>query len=443
MTRQYVGARYVTKIYENSLDPSSAEWEANVNYEPLIMVTFNNGSYLSKKEVPASIGNPASNPLYWVQTGFYNGQITSLQSQIDAINLIIGNINDLDTVATDLVNAINEVNAKTEYVNPKLNYKNYVMLGDSWGVGIYSESGYGWTHYLKELLDYDNCYDYSENSIGFKAIGADGHTFQSLLAAHSSDIADHNNIDCIIVAGGVNDGSATENELNTSIKNFVEYAESEYPNATIYIISCNANIPYSPTAYVYPRSYARAFQYGKHVISIDATGCVCGFLYSVSDSMHLTDDGYKSCAYSIYSILRSESNVYAGSQRYYATYSDSSGKINLAVYELWENGMPTIYCSVQTFYSLESAGYTVGLGNSITLTRGASDKPFNVPAGMPFTGHGRIAIESGGGNYEVGMSITFNSDDTATFKFDADASISGTIAAMVVTAIQGSAPKRC
>lgn len=90
MVRQYIGARYVTKIYENSNDPSSAEWEASVNYEPITMVTYNNGSYLSKKEVPASIGNPAANPAYWVQTGFYNGQIAYLQAQIDNIELLTG-----------------------------------------------------------------------------------------------------------------------------------------------------------------------------------------------------------------------------------------------------------------------------------------------------------------------------------------------------------------
>lgn len=82
---RYIGARYVIKVYENSLDPSSAEWESNVNYEPLILVTYNNGSYLSKKDVPANIGDPASNPTYWAQTGFYNGQIAFLQSQIDEI----------------------------------------------------------------------------------------------------------------------------------------------------------------------------------------------------------------------------------------------------------------------------------------------------------------------------------------------------------------------
>lgn len=84
--RQYIGARYVTKIYENTLDPSSAEWQAGVTYEPLTLVTYLNGSYLSKKAVPGAVGDPAANPTYWVQTGFYNGQIAGLQDQIDEIN---------------------------------------------------------------------------------------------------------------------------------------------------------------------------------------------------------------------------------------------------------------------------------------------------------------------------------------------------------------------
>ena len=92
MIRQYIGARYVTKIYENSLDPSSAEWEVGRSYEPLTLVTYLNSSYLSKKEVPASIGDPAANPAYWVITGAYNGQIATLQAQIDAINATLANL---------------------------------------------------------------------------------------------------------------------------------------------------------------------------------------------------------------------------------------------------------------------------------------------------------------------------------------------------------------
>lgn len=116
-TRQYIGARYVTKIYENSVDPSSAEWEASVNYEPLTMVTYNNGSYLSKKAVPASVGDPASNPAYWAQTGFYNGQISHLQSQIDTINAT------LTTVNGDITRL---------FGSKRSGMKNVMIIGDSW-----------------------------------------------------------------------------------------------------------------------------------------------------------------------------------------------------------------------------------------------------------------------------------------------------------------------
>lgn len=84
-TRQYIGARYVIKVYENSQNANSAEWEANTYYEPLTMVTYNNSSYLSKKDVPVTVGNPAQNPSYWVITGAYNGQIATLQSQVQQL----------------------------------------------------------------------------------------------------------------------------------------------------------------------------------------------------------------------------------------------------------------------------------------------------------------------------------------------------------------------
>lgn len=88
---KYVGARYVTKIYENSQNPSSAEWEENVEFEPLTLVTYNNSSYLSRKPVPSNIGNPQENGSYWAMTGFYNGQITALQEQVALLNAAIQN----------------------------------------------------------------------------------------------------------------------------------------------------------------------------------------------------------------------------------------------------------------------------------------------------------------------------------------------------------------
>ena len=96
---QYIGARYVPKFYENSL--GTAEWAAGVIYEPLTVVTYNSNSYTSKKTVPASVGDPSSNPDYWVATGVYNSQVADLSNAVDALDARVGaaegDISDLET----------------------------------------------------------------------------------------------------------------------------------------------------------------------------------------------------------------------------------------------------------------------------------------------------------------------------------------------------------
>lgn len=67
--RQYVGARYVPKF----ADPVA--WQSGTSYEALTIVTYNNSSYTSKIPVPATVGNPADNDIYWALTGNYNAQV--------------------------------------------------------------------------------------------------------------------------------------------------------------------------------------------------------------------------------------------------------------------------------------------------------------------------------------------------------------------------------
>lgn len=171
MVRQYIGARYVTKIYENSNDPSSAEWESSVNYEPLTMVTYNNGSYLSKKEVPASIGNPAANPAYWVQTGFYNGQIASLQAQIDELkNTIVtpemfGAVGD--GVTDDLIPLQNAFNTHLPVMG--VAGKRYYSSGDIYAYNdIYNID---LIFALKKMLHYERVNDVIVSNSNFEMLG--------------------------------------------------------------------------------------------------------------------------------------------------------------------------------------------------------------------------------------------------------------------------------
>lgn len=89
---QYIGARYVPKFYENSL--GTADWVAGVIYEPLTIVTWNGNSYTSKKTVPASVGDPSSNPDYWVATGVFNAQLADLSDRMDAVEGDVTTLNE-------------------------------------------------------------------------------------------------------------------------------------------------------------------------------------------------------------------------------------------------------------------------------------------------------------------------------------------------------------
>lgn len=109
--RQYIGARYVPTYYENSQDPTSSEWEPNVRYDPLTIVSLPNmHSYQSKKMVPATVGSPAQNPEYWYDQGYAQAYYQALQDQIndmkdgDVEGSLQNQINDNSTDITTLTN---------------------------------------------------------------------------------------------------------------------------------------------------------------------------------------------------------------------------------------------------------------------------------------------------------------------------------------------------
>ena len=106
---QYIGARYVPKYYENSVDPSSSEWEPGKVYEALIVVTYNDDSYISKIPVPSNIGDPASYPAYWAKSSFNAAAVAALQQEISDILNDIGNKTEL-TENESINNALLETN---------------------------------------------------------------------------------------------------------------------------------------------------------------------------------------------------------------------------------------------------------------------------------------------------------------------------------------------
>ena len=308
-TRQYIGARYVTKIYENSQDASSAEWEANVTYEPLTMVTYQNSSYLSKKEVPGNIGNPAANPAYWVVTGAYNGQIAHLQNQIDIINNIIGDISDLDTnVTSNIVSALNSI------LN---NNRRYILISDSYGnQPTPNESWQSKVVNAMQLTLNDNVFVIWSGGAHFMLNTdgtSDGNTFKDILEAEENNITNPNTITDIVVVGGYNDCFITTlAQLNNGIAAFINYAKSTYPNAKIHIGmgGTGRSAQFQTAQYAILKCYQNCVDYKNCVYMSEIEYALTGTLSLQSDGVHPTAYGSNNLGRNVINHLMGESVIY-------------------------------------------------------------------------------------------------------------------------------------
>lgn len=217
--RQYVGARYTPKFYQNSQNPLSSEWEGNKAYEALTIVTYNNSSYTSKIPVPAGIGNPAQNPTYWVVTGNYNAQIeqyrqvtegvqTNLTAEITnresadkqlgeqietASNKLTNQLNDTSTELT------NKINAETS-AREKADKTTLFIFGDSWCTVNYDVPGTPLqdlpvaTTVMQQF--YDNVFNYG---VGGTSVSQ----FNTQVTKAKSEHPDIDKCD-VLICGGVN-----------------------------------------------------------------------------------------------------------------------------------------------------------------------------------------------------------------------------------------------
>lgn len=211
--REYIGARYVLKIYENSQNPLSADWESGVNYEPLVMVNYNNSSYISKKQVPATIGNPVDNPSYWALSGLYNGQIAQIQNDVNSLK--------------------DDVDELQDFVG-----RRYIFVGDSYGAGQGPDGDT--TSYISVCagkLGLTLGVDYFTASIGGASWkGLNGRpSFRSVLETIENAVTNPDTITDIVVCGGVNDAVGTIGDGLGGMTDFDTYARTKYPNARVHV----------------------------------------------------------------------------------------------------------------------------------------------------------------------------------------------------------------
>lgn len=151
---QYIGARYVPKF----ADP--VEWQTNVAYEPLTIVTRYGNSYTSKKSVPAGV-DPANAPEYWAATGNYNAQVEEYREQTQAVKQEVRTelegLNQkiaaqdvaIETQAKEIETQAKEIeetkNALKEVKNRKI-----LLISDSYGIPS-ATGGKSWQDFAEDF----------------------------------------------------------------------------------------------------------------------------------------------------------------------------------------------------------------------------------------------------------------------------------------------------
>lgn len=116
-----------------------------------------------------------------------------------------------------------------------LSEKRYIFIGDSYGAQADS-----WIDYVINNLGLtlgSNAFKVAQASTGF--IGdpnlSGDYTWKTLLTNASGTITNHDTITDIIICGGANDRTYSDSQLLTAMTAFVDYVNTEYPNAKIHL----------------------------------------------------------------------------------------------------------------------------------------------------------------------------------------------------------------
>lgn len=97
---QYIGMRYVPII--------DGEWSQSKAYEPLVVVTYNGNSYISKTYAPA--GTLPTNETYWILAANYNAQVEQYRQEVRQYQ---ETVTDVSETVTSLKG---EVSNNTDYI---------------------------------------------------------------------------------------------------------------------------------------------------------------------------------------------------------------------------------------------------------------------------------------------------------------------------------------
>lgn len=226
----YVGARYVPKI--------TGEWDNTKNYEPLSIVINQGNSYTSAQYVPVGIPLQTNGP-YWFLTGNFNGQIASIEQEIETLNNIVDSL-------TDDINNI---------MKP---YSNYIFIGDSYAVPMEGARNVIWPNIAANHLGLNpSTYKtIGKNGMGF--LRSENNVVSQWNSFYSSNKEFCDNAGNIILALGANDFTYNITGNINIIEQQLSKIKSDCPHATIHLFMVGNIFSKTPIAYEVQKIYALA-----------------------------------------------------------------------------------------------------------------------------------------------------------------------------------------
>lgn len=286
---QYIGAAYVAHGWTT--------WDAQTSYDNMYVVEYQNGNYISKKNVPPGVspaGNQGDNE-YWAWFGVKSAQMEEYRQEVEEVK---NNIETVNTEITQINQEINDINKELVNISNVKN-RNVILLGDSWGAGfgagVYTT---GWCEYFKNMSMAKTTQYFAVNSYGF--IG-NNLKFIDLLKNNISKITTPlEQITDVIVCGGLNDKSNTIENIIAAITEFTTYTKLIMPNANIYIgvVGNTQRADFSIANTIIP-AYTNGALYNG-CIPLQDTEYACTRYKWYADEIHYTAQGYKKVAEAIY-----------------------------------------------------------------------------------------------------------------------------------------------
>lgn len=163
----------------------------------------------------------ASNALTLAQTN--ESAITAINANLTALHA--NSVND----ATNLYNTVQKIDGIYSNIELKRKtYTNIAIIGDSisYGTGA-SSPAMSWANQFKSYIGANTVQNMAQNNAGY----VNEPTFLSQLQAVNNKAE----ITHIIIAGGANDKLQTATNITNAVKNTLQYALTNFPNAEVYV----------------------------------------------------------------------------------------------------------------------------------------------------------------------------------------------------------------